>query len=62
MKKKVFGWLDAHQLTVEEVSDYNYLETLIVNFEEAEECEFEEEEMINLIFSYQVEFRKKYHV
>lgn len=59
MKQKAFKWFDAHQLTAEGLSDYNYLEDLLENFQEAEECELKAEEVVDIISSYQAKTRKK---
>lgn len=56
MQKSLFNWLDAHQLTQKEVEDFDYLEDLVLNWEE-EHGELEEEEVINCIFSYQKHWR-----
>ncbi len=58
MKKKVFKWLDAHNLTQKEVEDLDYLLNLLSNFEE-EFGEFEDDEAIGLVCDYQIYFRKK---
>jgi hypothetical protein len=36
MVEKVFKWLDAHNLSQEEIRDFDYLVSLIINFEEEE--------------------------
>jgi len=59
MKEKVFKWIDAHNLTLEEAGDLEYLLSLIGNFEENYEVEFEEENAIGLAMDYQIHFRKK---
>lgn len=61
MKEKVFKWFDAHDLTSEEAGDLEYLLSLISNFEENQEddFEFEEEEAMKLALDYQIYFRKK---
>ena len=56
MKDQVFKWLDAHQLTEKEVEDFDYLEDLIHNWEE-ENYELEEEDLVDLMLDYQVDFR-----
>jgi hypothetical protein len=58
MKEEVFKWIDAHSLTQEEAGDLEYLLSLIGNFEENQEDEFEEEEAIKLAMDYQIHFRK----
>lgn len=58
MKEKVFKWIDAHNLTLEEVEDLEYLLSLIGNFEENYEVEFEEENAMGLAMDYQIYFRK----
>lgn len=58
MKEEVFKWLDAHKLTLKEVEDFDYLENIISNYED-EFGELEEEDVINLIFDYQLYFLKK---
>jgi hypothetical protein len=59
MKEEIFKWLDAHDLTLEEVGDLEYLLSLIGNFEENYEVEFEEEKPIKMAMDYQIYFRKK---
>jgi hypothetical protein len=59
MKEEVFKWIDAHNLTLEEVGDLEYLLSLIGNFEENYEVEFEEENAMGLALDYQIYFRKK---
>ena len=56
MKDQLFKWLDAHQLTEKEVEDFDYLEDLIHNWEE-ENYELEEEDLVDLMLDYQVDFR-----
>lgn len=58
MQKEVFKWFDAHNFTSEEVEDFDYLLSILSNFEEEVE-EFEEEEAIKLVCDYQIYFRKK---
>jgi|LakMenEpi03Aug12_release.lakeMendotaPanAssembly.Ray.scaffolds.fasta_scaffold818610_1 hypothetical protein len=53
MKEILFQWLNRHNLTTEEIKDLNYLDSLIVNFEENINEEFEEDEVIDLILEYQ---------
>lgn len=56
MKDQLFKWLDAHQLTGKEVENFDYLEDLIRNWEE-ENYELEEEDLVDLMLDYQVDFR-----
>lgn len=56
MKDQLFKWLDAHQLTEKEVENLDYLEDLIHNWEE-ENYELEEEDLVDLMLDYQVDFR-----
>ena len=56
MKDQLFKWLDAHQLTEKEVENFDYLEDLIHNWEE-ENYELEEEDLVDLMLDYQVDFR-----
>jgi NAD dependent epimerase/dehydratase family enzyme len=56
MKDQLFKWLDVHQLTEKEVEDFDYLEDLVHNWEE-ENYELEEEDLVDLILDYQVDFR-----
>jgi GTP cyclohydrolase FolE2 len=56
MKDQLFKWLDAHQLTEKEVENFDYLEDLIRNWEE-ENYELEEEDLVDLMLDYQVDFR-----
>jgi hypothetical protein len=53
MKEILFQWLNRHNLTTEEIKDLNYLDSLIANFEENINEEFEEDEVIDLILEYQ---------
>ena len=56
MKDQLFKWLDAHQLTEKEVENFDYLEDLVHNWEE-ENYELEEEDLVDLMLDYQVDFR-----
>jgi hypothetical protein len=58
MKKLVFSWFDAHQLTQKEVEDFDYMNNILSNFEEEYE-ELEEEVAFKLICDYQISFLKK---
>ena len=58
MKGQVFKWLDAHNLTQEEVEDFDYLSDILYNYEE-EFGELDEDEAIELICDYQIYFSKK---
>lgn len=53
MKEILFKWLDRHNLTIEEINDSNYLDSLIVNFEENICEEFEEDDVMDFIIEYQ---------
>jgi hypothetical protein len=53
MKEILFKWLDRHDLTIEEINDSNYLDSLIVNFEENICEEFEEDDVMDFIIEYQ---------
>jgi hypothetical protein len=53
MKEILFQWLDRHDLTIEEINDSNYLDSLIVNFEENICEEFEEDDVMDFIIEYQ---------
>lgn len=52
-------FFDKHLLTEEEVSDFDYLDSLLRNYEEMFDIEFEEETTIQLITNYQIIFRKR---
>lgn len=52
MKEQLFRWFDAHELTSDEISDFDYLYNLLENFEE-EVGELSEFEAIELILDYQ---------
>jgi hypothetical protein len=52
MKEILFQWLDRHDLTIEEINDSDYLDSLIVNFEENICEEFEEDDVIDFIIEY----------
>lgn len=53
MKEILFNWLDRHALTQEEIKDSDYLDSLIVNFEENIQEEFSKEIIPELIVDYQ---------
>jgi len=52
MKEILFQWLDRHDLTIEEINDSDYLDSLIVNFEENICEEFEEDDVMDFIIEY----------
>lgn len=56
MKKLAFKWLDAHDLSEDEILDFNYVYSLLANFEEEQDFEFEEEEIIDTVLDYQKRF------
>jgi hypothetical protein len=59
LKTQVFNWLDAHGLSLDEADDFDYVESLIYNFEEYPGEELEEEEVIECILDYQAYRRNK---
>ncbi len=61
MKKLVFSWFDAHNLTQKEVEDFDYMSNILSNFEEEYE-ELEEDLCFKLICDYQISFLKKLQV
>jgi hypothetical protein len=53
MKEILFQWLDRHDLTTEEINDSDYLDSLIINFEENICEEFSKDDVIYFITEYQ---------
>jgi hypothetical protein len=53
MKEILFQWLDRHDLNPEEINDSDYLDSLIINFEENICEEFSKDDVIYFIKEYQ---------
>lgn len=53
MKEILFQWLDRHDLNPEEINDSDYLDSLIINFEENICEEFGKDDVIYFIKEYQ---------
>jgi hypothetical protein len=53
MTEILFQWLDRHDLTTEEINDSDYLDSLIINFEENICEEFSKDDVIYFITEYQ---------
>lgn len=56
MKELAFKWLDAHDLSENEILDFDYVYNLLTNFEEEQDFEFEEEEALEIVSDYQERF------
>jgi len=55
---QVFKWFDAHQLTSQEVQDFDYLSDILENFQENVQ-QLDDDLTIKLINDYQIYFTEK---
>ena len=56
MKELAFKWLDAHDLSENEILDFDYVYSLLTNFEEEQDFEFDDDEALEIVSDYQKRF------